>query len=726
MAKSTFDQIKKQNGERFAKAIRAYDNGIFDIPNIVEILKYAGSEAEPIMQYLVSLKNIKIEEHAVHKDPITLLSEAGYDAYYADTLEKQNAIQKYYTPKEELCTFRDPTRFVRYFIINAIKKDVANIKREDFKGKEKREDQYGTSVLSIQILKNGGFISIKNRYNHTIENPDNTFNSNPDNIIYGLSDAIKHHFHVDFSAKETPLPDNFIALNDKIIRFNFEQDDIYFGDNFYVKNGIIHPIDRDKELLLDSFLFNTKTKEIKNISSSHTDSLPDVLMNEIKNKKIQITKAPLKPDGKSAYWVKADNIPIILVQDGRITELNLPNTTQIKDNFALCCHQITKLTAPILKKIGNHVLENSYIEELNIPQIQHIGSYSLRQIYAENVELLNLESIGDFSMENFTGQSLYMPCLKKAGNCFLCLAPDLKNLDAPLLTTLKKESLQHTELQKLYLPSLISTEDDVLRYSSYLETLDFPKLQTLGNQCLYDCKKLTTLNAPSLKEVGDECFFHSPKLQTLNCPNLEKVGTYFLHSNSALNNLSLPALKQAEAYFLRTNHLSTLDCPQLEVIGNDSLSNSNNLYSINCPKLKEVGQNFLRKCGKEEESYLIIDDTPKSPTTAMPKLKHLSLPNLHKVGKGFLEYNVELETLNAPLLKKADISCLKSNDHYQTNAPALKTNLPTNRHLTLTNILESAPPNQPHPNPTKEITNTQKTKGYVQHIQKNSKREYRV
>ena len=47
--KSVFERIKKQNGERFAKAIRAYDNGIFDIPDIVDIVKYAGREAEPIM-----------------------------------------------------------------------------------------------------------------------------------------------------------------------------------------------------------------------------------------------------------------------------------------------------------------------------------------------------------------------------------------------------------------------------------------------------------------------------------------------------------------------------------------------------------------------------------------------------------------------------------------------------------------------------------------------------
>ena len=58
--KTIFDKIKKQNGEAFAKAIRSYDNGIFDVPNIVNIVRYAGREAAPIMNYLVSLKNVQI------------------------------------------------------------------------------------------------------------------------------------------------------------------------------------------------------------------------------------------------------------------------------------------------------------------------------------------------------------------------------------------------------------------------------------------------------------------------------------------------------------------------------------------------------------------------------------------------------------------------------------------------------------------------------------------
>lgn len=215
MAKTMFDKIKKQNGERFAKAIRNYDNGIFDIPNLDEIVKYAGREAEPIMNFLISLKGIHIEEMGVHEDPIVLLKRAGYNAYVADTLEKQNAIKKYFVPDEELCTFRDPNRYVKYFIINAVREDVDEIERSE---KPEREDRYGTSVISIQVLKSGGFISIKNRYNHTVQNPDNTFNSNPDNIIPGLSDALKHYFGVDFSSQKTQLPDGYMMIGKQICK----------------------------------------------------------------------------------------------------------------------------------------------------------------------------------------------------------------------------------------------------------------------------------------------------------------------------------------------------------------------------------------------------------------------------------------------------------------------------------------------------------------------------
>ena len=318
-----YDIIKKQNGEHFAKAIRNYDNGIFDIPNIDKIVKYAGRDAEPIMNYLVALKQIKIQEMSVHMDPITLLSKAGYNAYVADTLEKQNAIKKYYAPGEELCTFRDNGRFKNYYIINAVRKDVDKIKRS---AHPSRDDKYGTSVISIQILKTGGFISIKNRYNHTVQNCDNTLDSNPDNIILGLSDAIKHHFNVDFSSQHVPLPNHYISIHGQICRYNSEIENIYFGEDFYARDGQIYEIDKNSEIMIgNGILFDIKQKcfvDLTRMNNTETMRYRFVmtLNNATQGKKITVQKNP-----SGGRDILADGTQLLTVENGEIVNLNLPS-----------------------------------------------------------------------------------------------------------------------------------------------------------------------------------------------------------------------------------------------------------------------------------------------------------------------------------------------------------------------------------------------------------------
>ena len=54
--KSVYDIIKKQNGEAFARAIRNFDSGIFEVDNLPQIVKYAGRNALPLLNYLESLK----------------------------------------------------------------------------------------------------------------------------------------------------------------------------------------------------------------------------------------------------------------------------------------------------------------------------------------------------------------------------------------------------------------------------------------------------------------------------------------------------------------------------------------------------------------------------------------------------------------------------------------------------------------------------------------------
>ena len=330
MAKSMYDVIKKQNGEGFAKAIRNYDSGIFDIPRLDHIVKYAGRYAEPVMQYLISLKGVQIEEQSVHMDPIKLLSHAGYDAYVADTLQRQNAIKKYFAPGEELCTFDDPHRFEKYFIINAVRKDVDQIRRKDFTN-PKREDKYGTSVLSIQVLKTGGFISIKNRYNHTVSHPDNTLNSNPDNIIPGLSDAIKHHFDVDFSAQKVELPRGYLLINKQIIRFDIERNNVYCAEDFYVEDGVIYEINKGTQIMLgDGLMLDLQKKEVCDIAPSPwpSPSIYDVFIEsineELAGKKLKVSKNPL--GGRD---IVADGQVVFTVENGDLVNIFLPNAKAI-------------------------------------------------------------------------------------------------------------------------------------------------------------------------------------------------------------------------------------------------------------------------------------------------------------------------------------------------------------------------------------------------------------
>ena len=315
MAKSMYDIIKKQNGEHFAKAIRNYDNGIFDIPNIDKIVKYAGRDAEPIMNYLVSLKQITIQEMAVHMDPIKLLDKAGYDAYIADTLEKQNAIQKYYAPGEEICTFRDPERFKRYYIINAVRKDVDKIKRGN---PPQRDDEYGTSVISIQILKTGGFISIKNRYNHTVDNCDNTLNSNPDNIIMGLSDAIRHHFGADFSSQRVDLGAGYTLVGNQICKYYREINNVYISEDFYVKDGQIYEIDKNTQIALgNGLIFDLKHERymsrFRDVTGEHVFNI-DYL---IKDRPVRILK---NDDGSKALYAGDEHI--LSFKDGKMCYIN--------------------------------------------------------------------------------------------------------------------------------------------------------------------------------------------------------------------------------------------------------------------------------------------------------------------------------------------------------------------------------------------------------------------
>ena len=471
MAKNIYNIIKKQNGETFAKAIRNYDNGIFDIPNIDKIVKYAGHDARPIMSFLISLKDIRIQEQAVHMDPIELLDKAGYDAYIVNTLKEQNAIRKYFAPNERLCTFRDPNRFKEYYIINAVRKDVDTIKRSDFDNPE-RDDEYGTSVLSIQILKSGGFISIKNRYNHTVEQCDNTLNSNPDNIIVGLADAIRHYFGVNFSSRDEELPYDYIMIDNKIVKYVCEKNNVYCAEDFYVKDGIFYHIDKSSEIMLgNGLLLNLKEKTVNDVTddaltmlTSLEDDFITSLNTAIYGKRLQVIKNPL-----GGHDIIANGTQILTIDCGKLVNINIPDAHTI--NIGNCYDM-------------RGDLDFSNVTHLNLYNCDFSDVKSIKfnpcaiSICLNRVQNLQLHGDLDFSGVNYL---------------------DLSNADMSNVTSIKLNS----KAKEIKLPN---TE---LKLRG---CLDFSNVQTLSLRGV-DLSEVTDIKFPRNAHIIDMAFVRNLKLK---------------------------------------------------------------------------------------------------------------------------------------------------------------------------------------------------------------------
>ncbi len=543
-----YDIIKKQNGEHFAKAIRNYNNGIFEIPNLDKIVKYAGRDAEPIMNFLVSLLDIKIEEHTVHADPIKLLEMAGYNAFIADTLEKQNSIIGYYAPGEELCTFRDEDRYKRFHIIHAVKKNAKQIKRENFKNPD-RQDEYGTSVISIQILKNGGFISIKNRYNHSVQNPDSTFNSNPDNIIPGLSDALKHYFNVDFASQKTTVPNGYMMFGGQIIKYNFELENTYIGDGFYIKNGSnkITLIDPSTQVQMDYFILDLKAKKLLNPSGIY-DSFCDIFNEVLRGCK----KLTIKKDADKQICIYLDGVCHARVKDGQITYVHLPNVTDLLSNFLHANEKLTEISLPNVETIGSGFLEkNKRLTELSLPKVKIIGAYCLyRNRILKKVSLPNVVKIdGFFLYSNNTLTEISLPNVKNIGEGFIYRNKCLASLSAPML---------------------VKVGHDFLHYNTALTGVSLPKLTYIGHEFLHDNDVLTEISLPEVELIGDGFLYHNNKLREISLPNVKTIADWFLFNNTDLASVSLPKVERIGHDFLCYNkRVNKLLLPKIEKIGNN-------------------------------------------------------------------------------------------------------------------------------------------------------------
>lgn len=163
--------------------------------------------------------------------------KAGYDTVIFDDEERIAECKKYYASGEVICTYNNLSgRMSQYYMLVAIKKDIDKIQRSKT---PQREDEYGTSILNIQIAKNGSHMSIKNRYNHTVSECDNTLNNNLDLLVPGLQAKVLGYYNIASLNKNKNYYRNIVNINEVYLKYDAELENVYFG-NFVLdsKNGV--------------------------------------------------------------------------------------------------------------------------------------------------------------------------------------------------------------------------------------------------------------------------------------------------------------------------------------------------------------------------------------------------------------------------------------------------------------------------------------------------------
>ena len=447
-------KIKKKYGEEMAHFCRENFSSILETEGLLfEILNkrfepttrlyddLCNNElVDEFITFIYRQLNPKQEEVKSTKDPFSLMKEVGYTLYECQCEKDIKRFKKYYAKGEELCTFNG-NRLEKCYVFFAVKDGAELLERNSFNN-PKREDEYGTSVISIQFTKsNTNMVSIKNRYNHTVANPDATFSNDLDTIVPGLRYSFSHYYNFNIPSfpQYLSIPGYILGAEGKYYRFNYEIDGVYYcANNIIIDDWHTIWFDPSRYLLIDSYLFDLENKCLveEHSTTGLSKALQDIqkidIVKESDYKLITITL----PRGEVIIMVDLDNM-IIGYQDDYIEIL--PN------DFLMYNESIETAYFGNVKGIGNNVLRyNAMLQELELPNCISIGSNFLKQnLLLTDLSCPSLRKIGsNFLQNNICLEQCYMPLLSNIGPGFLA---SHKNSDKIYAPNLPKEQIKPSE-----------------------------------------------------------------------------------------------------------------------------------------------------------------------------------------------------------------------------------------------------------------------------------------
>lgn len=221
------------------------------------------------------------------KHPDDILKAAGYSLFKSETFADFDQFERYFERNERLCKFNDSSRAKRNHVFWIVKDNADKIKRSET---PTRQDEYSTSVCSIQISKDGRNVTqITSRYNHTVPGCDNTFNSNLNEIAKGLTQSFNKHFGFTINESLSIELDSFVFFDKKYCWYRREINGVKFGDNTIISNKLMN-YSPDSYYIYDYFLINLKTKKIEwdDKMMDYRDGFVDVFNSSVK--KIEFVK----------------------------------------------------------------------------------------------------------------------------------------------------------------------------------------------------------------------------------------------------------------------------------------------------------------------------------------------------------------------------------------------------------------------------------------------------
>lgn len=492
-------------------------------------------------------KNIEEELNYTTKTPHELLKTIGYNLYECNTENDIQSFKKYYKREEELCTFKG-RRLDSCLVFFAVKDNADKLKREDFK-EPRREDDYGISVISIQFSRKNYSLSIKNRYNHTVNNPDATYGNNLENIVPGLTMSFEKYLgnRINQSKEGNFEIKNYTELDGKFYKYNYEINNVHYcPNNIIIDNGEVIEYPQEQYIIMDYFILDLKNKKI----SIYKDNITDSFINQYENiEKIEIKK---EKDTKILTITTKENIQSIITINNKNKMIAYENKEikELESYYLKNCKALKNINMPNVEKIG----EQSFYECKN-----------LKKLYIPNVFLIDKKS--------------FMFC----GN--------LEKLDLENVMRIRNSCFYHCEsLKEVNTPNLELIEHSCFNDCNSLEKINIPKVKKLEYSCFSGESIIEKLYAPNLESMGNCCFQNNKKMKEIILPNTETVGNSCFYNTEDLENLKIDNLKTIrELSFYNSKKLKQLIGPNLQAIGNNSFRNCRELLEIDAPNLIMIG-----------------------------------------------------------------------------------------------------------------------------------------